>query len=180
MRKLIFFISSGIAVLLIVILFFVFQFISSPRNTQPVNNFSLPTPVPLGLKTIPSQSRPNLKYSRQKTDELLNKAKIRQALSPEGEVAKIKLISGLGNTSGRVFVNENITIDYMSSPDLFQGEILSNNISGAKQEAVNFMLSTGFSPSDVCYLPLSFYLNSKISSELKKSNIIFNPLPEGC
>lgn len=179
MRRIIFFLTSGVVILLTFVLFFVFQLISSPRQTR-APEFSLPTPIPLDLRVKPLQSSPNVRHNKQKTEELINRVQIRQPLSPEGEIAKQKLTANLGNTSGRVFANSNVTIDYVSSPDLFQAEILSSNIASAKQDALNFMLAQGFSPSDVCYLPLSFYLNFKVASGLKNSNIIFNPLPEGC
>lgn len=179
MRRLIFFLTSGVIVLAVIVLFFVFQFISRPQQTESPD-LSIPTPVPLDVRTTPSQSSPNVRYNKQKTEDLLSKVQIRLALSPEGESSKQKIIAGLGGTSGRVFTNNNVIIDYVASPDLFQGEILTTNINSAKQDAVSFMLSQGFSPSDVCYLPLSFYLNSKVSGQLKSSNIIFNPLPEGC
>ena len=179
MRKIIFILSAGVVVLVVIVLFFVFQFISLPKSAQP-SNLAIPTPLPLNQQENVDGPVPNVKYDKQKTNELINKSQTRRPLSPEGEKAKEGLISGLGNTSGRIFANNNIRIDYVQSPDLFQAEILSNNVDSAKEDAVFFMLSQGFTNSDICNLPLSFYLSSKVSSELKDSNIVFNPLPDGC
>jgi hypothetical protein len=105
MRKIIFILTSGTAVLTVIVLFFVFQFISRPKQTQ-APNLAIPTQVPLqqGSSNVP----PNVKYNTQKTNELINKARVRQALSPEGEQAKQNLISNLGNTSGRIFTNNRL------------------------------------------------------------------------
>lgn len=179
MRKLIFLLTSGVAILFIMGLFFFFQLSTSPKK-ESAPNLSLPTPVPLIPQEGKKTQAPNVQYNENKTNELINKVKTRQPLSPEGASAKQKLISSLGNTSGNIFTNNNVQIDYVGSPDLFQAEILTTNITLAKQEAVNFMLAQGFLQTDICSLPLSFYLNSQVSSQLKNSNTIFNPLPEGC
>ena len=179
MRNVLFFLVAGIVVLLVIVLFILFQVVSSSRLASPVK-IAIPTVVPGAKQGLGNTlSKPPIKYDSQKTNQLIQKSKQRQALSADGAKIKIQLAASL-NGSGTLYSSSNITIEYIASPDLFQAEIKNANVSGAKQEAVNWMISKGFSREDICKLPFSFYLNGQVSDQLRNSGTTFNPLPDGC
>lgn len=179
MKRILFILISGAAVLFIIVLFFVFSALQkqpAPKNNQ----ITVPTKIPGSKQNSTGQTRPPVIYDTKKTNELVEAVKNKKGLSQNGIAAKEKLILSLNSTSGSVYSSLQVRIDYIKSPDIFQVEILSNNIAQAKQEAVNWMISQGFTKDDVCRLPLSFFLSTAASLSLQSSNTIFNPLPDGC
>lgn len=179
MKKIIFVISAIGATTIIIVFFIVFSFSQNPPT--PKNPpLSLPTKIPGQLDTPTGKAISSIRYNIQKAEELVGAAQNRQNLSENGTTAKLKLIASLGGTSGRVYTTPTVSIEYIKSPDLFQGEINSSDIELAKQEAVNFMISQGFSNEDLCKLPFSFYLSPPARNSQEGSNSIFNPLPENC
>lgn len=177
MRNILFFLIATISVILIVVLFFIFQMIQ-PGGQKTPGPLVIPTPIETNSGS--STAKPPVIYNKEKTDELVQKAKTRQPLSAVGTAAKAKLLTTIGNQSGKVYSSSTVIIEYTLAPDLFQGEILTPTISTAKQEATNWLISQGFTKEDVCNLPFSFYLSPAVSSQLQNTNTAFNPLPDGC
>lgn len=180
MKKVLFILTAGVAVLFIIVLFFVFSALQkqpAPKNNQ----IAVPTKIPSSnSQDSAGQTRPPVIYDTKKTNELVEAVKNKKGLSQNGIAAKEKLILLLKNTSGSVYKSQQVRIDYVKSPDIFQVEILSTDVTLAKQEAVNWMVSQGFTKDDVCKLPLSFYLSPETSASLQNTKTIFNPLPDGC
>jgi hypothetical protein len=73
----------------------------------------------------------------------------------------------------------NVRLEYLSSPDQFSAEILTNKVPAAKNEVVQFLSSKGLSSEAICNLPLIFYLSIQARRSLPE-NYEFNPLPENC
>lgn len=177
MRKLLFILTAVVVIILVIALFILFQVFQQPRMTP--TTIPIPTKIPQGGNSTPAPHlRTNLDLK--KADDLVDAATNRQTLSAAGTAAKTKLISSLNNSSGVVYTSPTVKISYIASPDLFQSEILSADDTAAKQEAVNWMLSQGFTQDDLCKLPFSFFLGPVSSQKYLNSNNAFNPLPEGC
>lgn len=174
MRTLVFAVSAVLFIVLIIVVFLALSIFRQPPGTTPL--ITAPTPLPFPTRTPIS---PAVEYDNQKSDQLVDSAKNRQQLSTVGQQTKQRLITQAGG-SATVYTSPTLSIGYIEAPDLFQAEILSENIEVAKQEGINWMTSQGFSADDLCKLPFSFYLSPQVRSALEGENIIFNPLPEGC
>lgn len=140
-----------------------------------------PTPPLISVApTTIGKSSQTFTYDSSKTDQLLDTVKKRPQLLTRSIEAKNKLLQELDNSSGVVYSSSQVKIEYVKAPDVFQAEILTTNITIAKQEAASWMVSQGFIAADLCKLPLSFYLNFEILQRLRDTGTIFNPLPDGC
>jgi hypothetical protein len=106
----------------------------------------------------------------------------RRKLSFSDQTAKTYLKSLLPaeSQSGFLYESSKFNVEYINSPDLFKVEILNTDITSVKEQAVLWFKSKGFSQEGICNLPLSFYLNFDISKQIKDTQGVFNPLPEGC
>ena len=113
---------------------------------------------------------------------LIERVKNRQPLSQSDLAAKDYILSRLkvGSKSGQLYTSETVHIEYISSADLFQAEIMTNNVEKAKLEAVQWFKDQGFSQDAICNYPVSFYLNYEIKLSLDESAETFNPLPPDC
>lgn len=132
-----------------------------------------------------TQQNPLLvKYDEQASKRLFNKVLNRQALSQSDMNIKTKTLKALlpeNTSSGNLYISNNIKIDYTyGNTDVWEVEVLSTDISSAKDEAVKWFLDQGFSQDFICNYPVEFYLNIDISQELSSSGVIFNPLAPGC
>lgn len=174
MKKILFIIIAFITSILVIVVFFMLNFSQQQNNLD--QNLLLPTPLP--TQTI-SKRKPPVLYNQEKTNLLVERAQDRIQLSSNGTLVKERLIKKLNGESGDIYTSPKIRIEYIQAPDLFQAEILSTEITSAKEEAVNWMLSQGFTSEDLCNLPFSFYLSIQAKNSIK-SNEVFNPLPEGC
>ncbi len=97
--------------------------------------------------------------------------------------AKEKILSlrPPGQLSGILYMSSQFSIEYVSSVDTFQVEILTANIAEAKTAATNWFRTFGVSDEGICNYPVSFYLNYDIKATLDPQTIKdFNPLPDGC
>lgn len=176
MKTILFLITAFCAVLIIVVLFFILQRMQGSQNLG-TPQVSAPTLAPTQTETrLPNR----VTYDLQKGREVADKAKSRQPLSQAGISAKNTLISTLPSGTGIVYAGTAVKISYLSAPDLFQGEILTLPAADAKSEAVNWMISHGFTRDDICNLPLSFYLGASAYQKAAESNLKFNPAPDGC
>ncbi|MGE5041636.1 MAG: hypothetical protein ACM3IJ_01900 [Candidatus Levyibacteriota bacterium] len=177
MKTLLFAFTAFFAVVLIISLFLLFQSMQS-KSVNPTNpTVTAPTPIEAPSSKF---NKPQVPYNGTKTDQLIDSMKNRKTLSDAGAAAKEKLKTSLQGKSGTLYESSQVLLEYVSSPDLFQAQIKTINISSAKQEAVNWLMSQGFTSSDMCVLPLSFYLLQSLKPQLSQMGTVFNPLPEGC
>lgn len=114
---------------------------------------------------------------------LIERVKHRETLTDSDISARDTILAPLkatGKKSGIVYESDTIFIEYISSADLFQIEIMSKNIEEAKAEAVTWFTAKGFSQDGICKYPVSFYLNYETKLQIGKAADSFNPLPPGC
>lgn len=161
--------------LFIIIAIGIASFFSKGPSSKPTHQV---TPSPLPQVTTPVL--PPVKYDQKAQERLIQNAKTRQQLSASDVTAKNKLISLLPNDSLTIYQDSQVSIDYIQSADLFQGEIRSKDIQSAKADAVSFFQKQGMSQQGLCVLPLMFYLNANTAEQLRNTGVIFNPLPDGC
>ena len=178
MNKRVFFIivastSFGIIIISIIII------ISFNMRQQTPSSIDQPVPTPYPTfqgKTLKSRVPHDQADQRKSVDSIKN----RQELSTQGRVARQNLINSMGNASGVLQETNTYRLEYIKLPDIFMAEILTTNITQAKQDVESYLLQQGFSQSDICYLPLVFYLNASISQSLRGTAVEFSPLPLGC
>ncbi len=117
-----------------------------------------------------------------KQDSFLEYVKNRRTLSESDASTKKQILALLPpeEDSGVLYQTPTISIEYVHEPDLFQVEILTEDIPAAKNEATTWFKAKGMSQEGICLLPVQFYLNYDVANELKKTNITFNPLSDGC
>lgn len=175
-RTLLLSIVIGVIVILILIVYVVVSFYRRPSRPN-TPGLVFPTPMPQ-QQTQRGTSR--VQYDNKKSSDLLSKLANRQVLSDAGQNTKQRLKATLKLGAGTLYSSPNVTVGYLSATDQFQGQILSFDVKRAKQEAVNWMITQGFTKDDVCKLPLSFYLSSDATTQLTKTNYVFSPLPDGC
>jgi hypothetical protein len=126
-----------------------------------------------------SQSIP---YDKAGNDLLFERIQKRKPLSPSDEKAKEAILTLLpeGKTSGNLYESPNVIIGYVDSPNDLNVEILTADISAAKQEAIDWFVKQGFSLNALCDLPVSFYLNVDAARSIREKNFTFNPIAEHC
>lgn len=155
-------------------------------SSQPPNEESpSPSPTPREGATPTSEAETNtppVLYDSAAQDRLIELVQNRQPLSDTDRLAKAKILSLLPPTtpSGVVYQTQNIIIDYTKSADLIQVEILTADIQAAKNEANLWLRTQGLSQEAICELPVGYYLNIYVANELRNTDIIFNPLGDGC
>lgn len=178
----------GVPIIFMIVVFLV-AFTIYNRVSNPKSNTLSPTPpVPSlspsenqGSSVPPSNStNPPVLYDTNAVEKLNALVENRQTLSAQDQKARNTILNSIGNTSGVFYTSDKVVIDYVKTADQFQVEILSTDITGAKQDAVNWFLSKGMSKEGLCKLPLNFYLNWDIAQKLRGQVTNFNPLPDGC
>lgn len=140
------------------------------NNTSSYPTVSLLSPTPVTFFDSTADSR--------LAEKIIN----RPSLTPQDTNAKSTTLTTIlkGDNSGIVYKTSNISIEYVKSVDLFMAEILTTNIVLAKQEAATWFQNQGFSKQAVCDMPVMFYLDQNVASELSGKDIHFSPLAIGC
>jgi hypothetical protein len=167
------------ALILIIIIFSIVIITTASPQTQK-NTVSVTSPT-----STPSQSEiqptPQLLYDSSAGARLADKIINRQTLSTQDTSAKNTTITTILNgNSGVVYENSDVKVEYVKSMDLFMAEILSPNISNSKTEVSNWFINQGFSQQSICNLPVMFYLDPNVSTQLQGEDIRFSPLANGC
>lgn len=121
-----------------------------------------------------------INYENGTQSRLLETLTGERKLTDEDLLAREKITSSIPEKSGTLLTTPNVRLDYLATPDFFQAEILSANVTLAKKEAVDWILSQGISSSGICDLPIMFYLGQIPADELIKSRQTFSPLAPGC
>lgn len=135
----------------------------------------------IGIITLPRE-RPNT-TPQQSNDQMTPGVKQTTELSENDTQARSALLETFlpeSKTSGVVFESTNVRVEYVEPIDGFLGEILTENITEAKDEAINWFLSQGISKEGICTLPINFYLNKDVRDSLNEISTEFNLLPPGC
>ncbi len=147
----------------------------TPSFPTSTTRHSTPTPTSTEQKTTPP-----VHYDDAGQSSLLNKVEHRKSLSQSDLTVRNKLISTLPSGSGTLFQSTDVSIQYVSAPNVFQVEILTTSLDQAKKEANAWFLLQGFSQDAICNYPVQFYINFYIAQQLRGHNITFNPLAPGC
>jgi len=147
-----------------------------PVPTSTVQNESGPNPT-----TSFSRPKPQMRYNKEATDELLETVRTRPTPSLDTDIAiREQLIASLEGESDILYASPLVRIEYISTPNDFEAEILTDEIDSAKDEAIAWFHSQGLSEEGICKLPLFFYLSSRTKSGIQNSNYTFNPRPSFC
>jgi len=91
----------------------------------------------------------------------------------------MRTLHGL-DQSGIVYQSPNVQVEYIAGDKLFQAEILSIQLTKAKQETETWFRSQGITQNEICNLPLMFYINPAIKENLSTIDQQVNLLPDGC
>ncbi len=150
---------------------------------------SLITPTPESFPSISYPSpTPNDErvdetvYDTKSLDRVVEKVENRKPLSESDAAVKGKVLSLLpqGETSGTLYASSNIIIDYIyGDPDHFQVEIITTDITQAKNEGIKWFVGQGFSQDFTCNYPVAFYLSFDVKNQLSNSTL-FSALPPNC
>lgn len=140
-------------------------------------------PLPTTSVEQPTQQQQKnapVNYDKNSTDKLMQIINTRPTPSSDDSAIRTSLIGSLGGKSGTLYTSSNITLTYVKTPNDFEGEIKTDNVSGAKQEAETWLKNKGLTSDGICKLPLFFYLNQQVAQKLKGAGVKFSPLPDGC
>ncbi|MCL5439145.1 MAG: hypothetical protein M1268_04115 [Patescibacteria group bacterium] len=128
----------------------------------------------------PPQTNPAVPYgpgSLDKTTEIINK---HYPLSENDLAIKNTLINSLGGKSGSLFSNSDFIIEYAKVLGIFQVQILTENITSAKKQAVDWLKRQGMTDDGICKLPVVFYLNFDVAQKMEGEGKTLDPLPDNC
>lgn len=106
----------------------------------------------------------------------------RPALSKKDKDAKEKIVNMLANEKrvGYTKVYRDFHIGYLKTGDSFLVGIRGIDTQKAKYWATMWFKLNGISDQGLCRLPVIFYIESGILSQIQPFNIEFNPLPDNC
>jgi hypothetical protein len=141
------------------------------------------TPSPTSSTKQPSQQAQKsapVNYDKNPTDKLLQTINTRPTPSVNDSAIRASLIESLNGKSGILYTSLNVTLEYVKSPNDFEGEIKTDNVSAAKQEVEVWFKNKGLTNDGICKLPLFFYLNGPAAQKLKGTGVKFSPLPDNC
>ncbi len=142
-----------------------------------------PPPSLSGSKTPTATPEPNTVSFDSKSEKILmDKLITKQPLSEQDSLARTHILSLLpsGSSSGVVYQNANVRIEYIEPVDEFKAQILTTNIDQAKEDAVNWFKENGFSQKGICDLPLNFIMSIATARYIHDNGITFNVLPKEC
>jgi hypothetical protein len=177
MKKLFTIIIISTGLLIAVISIVVIVFFNKDQNSSNTPVVPLPTKHPVFQDKV---IRKNVPYNTEAQRKLSQIIRERPTLSSQGAQLRQEVIGYLNNSSGVVHQTDSYRIEYIKSPNVFMTKIKSSNIQQTKQEVSEHLISLGFIPTDICNLPLVFYLNRTVAQQLRESSIEFSPLPLGC
>lgn len=126
------------------------------------------------------KTNPPVKYNRSSSEKMLDRLKNRTPLSTKDASAKQRIISDINGKSSVLILAPTFRIQYISNPDIFMVEIRTIDIGKGKSDARDWLVSQGFTEQGACELPVVYYLNSGVASQLRDLGITFSPLAEGC
>lgn len=168
----------SLIILTLLFLFFIYLVLSGIKSSQPPTNGQT-TPAP--TESLPPNESTNsvVPYKPGGVERVADIIRSKQSLSDAGNAKKTGLIV-LADSAGIIQTTQDYTLQYIPSLDIFQIQILTTDISTAKQEAITWFSNQGISDADICNLPVIFYLNGNVAIQLEGTNVVFNPLPDIC
>lgn len=143
-----------------------------------INTFVQPQP-----KTPQPSASPSIEtMENEPKKRLIDYIQNRKPLSQSDTTIRANILAETGTTeqSGEIYSSPNIFIEYVRSADIFQVEIKSTEIDMAKTEALVWFQNKGMSKEGLCAMPISFYLNYDIKTQIGEAADSFDPLPPGC
>lgn len=167
-------------IIIVSFLFFMLEFNKQPQTTNTVINKPITTPTIIQIRQSQNTIKQLVPYKSGSLNKIEDLRKNQNNLSQNDAAIRDTLIKSIVNPQGILYTTKNIQIVYASGINEFEVEIFTTDINGAKNEAVVWLKQKGLSDDGICKLPLIFYLNIKISNQLKESGIVFNPLPDNC
>ncbi len=93
---------------------------------------------------------------------------------------KQRILNSINRQATTLYKSPNIQVMYIPATDSFTGQISTDNVEQAEQEAISWFTRQGISLSGVCNLPITFFLDWNIIEEFRSKNMQFNPLPKNC
>jgi len=103
------------------------------------------------------------------------------ALSESGINAKKNLIASLNGKSGALLATQDMGVGYIPPPgEKIAVYILGNNVEQIEQDAISWLMSRGFSKTDLCYLPVIFSVINPEAQTNKKYKLSMDYIPEFC
>ncbi len=120
-------------------------------------------------------------YDSVAADKLVDIAKRRPTPNqPSDLTIRSSLIGALNNQSGTILDTQTYRLEYLKSPNSFEVEIKTTEISRAKNEVIDFLKSKGLTEDGICKLPLMFYLSFDVSKSIGNESESFKPIPDFC
>lgn len=173
----IFIVAGVLFVVILGILFFIINQTADKPSTQ-IRPPS-PSPSPTVMQTNPDGE---INYNIEESKRAWNYFYDKQKLSDQDAAAKNKLLLDTlrSITSGVVYENDDVIVEYVQSADIFEATIRTANLSQAKNETVKWFESFGISKEGVCKLPIIFSVDPVVAESLLKANTSFSPLTPGC
>lgn len=152
----------------------------APRipNTQIVSLG--PTRINTTQELNQPQTNPFMKYHAKSTKKMLERLKSRVPLSIKDESTKQRIVKSVNGKSSILITTQTFRVEYIESPDIFMVEIKTIDIGKGKSDTKEWLISQGFTPQGACELPVVYYLNLNVASQLRDLGLTFSPLEEGC
>ncbi len=135
-----------------------------------------PTSTKKSESPVSTSTEPAVKYSPEGNTKMLKILEERPPLSQRDKEIRARLVT----MSSPLDKTYEYSIEYIPTPDQFQVEIFTVDLTQAKTDATDWFLKKGLSKEAVCNLPLTFYLNFNVAESMRNLKAEFNPLPEGC
>ncbi|MEK7571721.1 MAG: hypothetical protein AAB553_05605 [Patescibacteria group bacterium] len=146
----------------------------------------IPTSEPSSTKTVPTTSpKPTLGIQRESSAVRYDEEKMKKAeqilvdhkmAAPSEEALRV----GLTQKKNPLYTDEYVIITYNQQYNSFFAEIHNSNLHRAKRKAIEWFKLQGFREASLCDLPVVFTINERDAEQLRKFNIVFDPLPPGC
>lgn len=169
----------AIGIFLFILILIGITFLESLKNKETDTGTGQPTP-PTTAGSGRKINAPPVEYDKESTDKLLAVVTARPTPSPTSDKAlRNQLISELDGNSGIINSTNSYRLEYVKAPNDFEAEIITTQISKAKEDVISFLRQKGFSDEGICKLPLMFYLNFEIAKSVPDDEK-FSPYPDFC
>lgn len=142
--------------------------------------FPTPTTYPLPTTSTNANNAP-IPIASDTGKKMVEKVINRKVLQGSDATLRKKLADFALNQPGEIIYTSSLfDVTYIKAFDLFQVEILNQDINSVKQKAVAWFIDYGFSQDGVCNLPIMFILGENAADSLRGTTNGFDLLPPGC
>lgn len=171
--------AIGTGIFLFILILIGITFLESLKNGGEDTSTESPSPT----STASNERKiddPVVEYSKESTDKLLVVVTTRPTPGLTADkTLRSQIISELDGNSGIINSTNSYRLEYVKAPNDFEAEIITTQISKAKEDVISFLRQKGFSDEGICKLPLMFYLNFEIAKSIP-DNEKFGPYPDFC